>query len=81
MTDRAKKIQAGKRERALSALTNPRRVQPGEMVLITHDEAMTIAKWIIELTDGDILIAQDEAMTLSSMIKTRIKETEEHRNE
>jgi len=81
VTDRAKKIQAGKRERALAALTNPRRVQPGTLVLITQDEAMTIAKWLIELTGGDILFTQDEAMTLSSMIKTRIKETEEHRNE
>ena len=53
MTDRAKKIQAGKRERALAALTNPRRVQPGALVLITQDEAMTIAKWLIELTGGD----------------------------
>lgn len=39
--------------RALAALTNPGRVQPGALVLITQDEAMTIAKWLIELTGGD----------------------------
>lgn len=52
MTDRARKIQEGKRERALEALEdeNRKRFLDG-FVALRDDEAQTLLKWIKELIE------------------------------
>lgn len=48
MTDRAKKIQNGKRQRVLLALEDKKRIGEDGLVRITQDEARTLVKAIRE---------------------------------
>lgn len=52
MTDRARTIQEGKRERALKALENENRKRFFEgFILLVEEEAQTLLKWLKELTE------------------------------
>ena len=49
MTDRAMKIQTGKRDRALKALEDKNRIDENGMFLLRDDEAKTLLDWLKEL--------------------------------
>ena len=48
MTDRARKILEGKRERALAALEDERRLK-GHLVYLREDEVKILSNWLREL--------------------------------
>ena len=49
MTERAMRIQNGKRERVLKALEDKQRFTKEEMFMLRDDEVSTLLKWLKEL--------------------------------
>ena len=53
MTDRARKILGGKRERVLKALEDKNRITKDGLFMLRDDEAITLLDWLKELIDDD----------------------------